>query len=75
MSVKGINDDGNSKVSIGDKIYYDMTIPQIEQKVKRKCPFGALEEVPTSTTATIQVLLLARNEVTMATNDNQNSTS
>ncbi len=59
VSVKGINDDGNSKVSIGDKIYYDADdTPKLSKKSSGNVLFGyALEEVPTSTTATIQVLL------------------
>ena len=59
LSVKGIDDSGNSAVTIGDKIYYDADdTPKLSKKASNNVLFGyALEAVGSGATATIQVLL------------------
>ena len=61
LSVKGIDDDGNSAVAIGDKLYYvDADIGTgtgfLSKKVSGYFAGLALEIVPTGTTVTINVL-------------------
>lgn len=61
LSVKGIDDDGNSAVAIGDKLYYvDADIDDgtgfLSKKVSGYFAGVALEIVPTGTTVTINVL-------------------
>lgn len=61
LSTKGIDDDGNSAVAIGDKLYYvDADIDDgtgfLSKKVSGYFAGVALEIVPTGTTVTINVL-------------------
>ena len=61
LSVKGIDDDGDSAVAIGDKLYYvDTDIDDgtgfLSKKVSGYFAGLALEIVPTGTTVTINVL-------------------
>jgi len=57
LSVKGINDDGNSAVVIGDEIYYVVGDTPVLSKKKSGVFFGyALEAVVSGATTTIEVL-------------------
>lgn len=56
LSVNAVNDDGNSGVTIGDRLYYDGTTT-LSKKVSGKFFGVALEAVTTGTTATINVLV------------------
>lgn len=56
LSVNAVNDDGNSGVAIGDRLYYDGTTT-LSKKVSGKFFGVALETVTTGTTATINVLV------------------
>lgn len=56
LSVKGVNDDGNVAVAIGDRLYYTSTdTPVLSKKVSGKFFGVALETVDSGATATINV--------------------
>lgn len=56
LSVQGANDDGNSAVAIGDRLYYDGTTT-LSKKVSGKFFGTALETVGSGSTSTINVLV------------------
>lgn len=56
LSVKGVNDDGNSAVAIGDKLYFDdNNTPKITKKSAGRYFGKALATVGSGSTATINV--------------------
>ena len=58
LSVKAVNDAGNSAIAIGDRLYYVSTDTPKLSKKKSGVPFGiALETVSSGETATINVKL------------------
>lgn len=58
LSVKGINDSGNSAVAVGDALFYvDADTPKISKKSSGYFIGTALETVGSGSTATIQVAL------------------
>ncbi|GEM_PF-1836793 len=58
LSVKGINDDGGSAVSIGDHLYFvNGDTPKVSKKISGNFAGFAMETVDSGTTATINVLL------------------
>ena len=58
LSVEAINDDGNSAISIGDKIYFEAAGDPVLNKKKTGVGFGyAFEAIGTGETDTIMVLL------------------
>lgn len=64
LSVKAVNDDGNSAVAIGDRIYYVAADTPKLSKKKSGSFFGiALEVVTTGETATINVKLADANGI------------
>lgn len=60
LSVKAINDSGNSAVAVGDIVYYDADDnPHLSKKATSNSAFGvALEAVTAGQTATIRVKLI-----------------
>lgn len=58
LSVKGVNDGGNSAVAVGDTIYYvDADTPKLSKKQTNQAVFGiALGAITSGATATINVL-------------------
>lgn len=58
LSVKGVNDGGNSAVAVGDTIYYvDADTPKLSKKQTNQAVFGiALGAITSGSTATINVL-------------------
>lgn len=59
LSVKGINQSGNSAVAVGDKIYYTAGDTPPLSKKNTGVLFGkALEAVDSAATATINVMLI-----------------
>jgi hypothetical protein len=61
LSVKGVNDAGNSAVAVGDKLFYvSADTPKISKKVSGTFFGYALEAVTSGATATINVLLASQ---------------
>jgi len=59
LSVKGVNDEGNSAVAAGDALYYvDGDTPKVSKKNAGYFVGYALEAVSSGATATIQVLVV-----------------
>ncbi len=67
LSVKAVNDDGNSAVAIGDRIYYVAAdTPKLSKKKSGKFFGIALETVTSGETATIEVKLADANGIDAA---------
>lgn len=68
LSVKGVNDSGNSAVAVGDRLYFtDGDTPKINKKASGTLFGIALETVGSSSTATIEVALVQINNNNIAT--------
>jgi hypothetical protein len=61
LSVKAVNDSGNSTVAVGDKLYYvSGDTPQLSKKVSGVFFGYAMEGITTGSTANIEVLLASQ---------------